>query len=176
MSSARERSALPTELPTEHASEDSWPTKTSTGWKGIHFCWALHVRLGPPNSTNTRQERRDQLRRNRATAQPLRAAFPAVQQVRIELRFEGPSASTPTSQSHVLYPPAPAFFEYSCPYADCDGQFDLSSAVKAVLADATRPADGVIECNGLRARDHASKQPCLLQLLYTVTATYQQKS
>lgn len=134
------------------------------------------MRLAPPNSAATRQGRMDQLRRDRARAQVLRSAFPTVQHLRIEFRFEGPGTSTPTSQSHVLYPPARAFFEYPCPYSDCDGHFDLDSAVKAALADATRPAAGVLECCGLRARDHASKQPCGLQLVYEVTATYQHKT
>jgi hypothetical protein len=115
----------------------------------------------------------DQMRRDRATAQAMRAAFPTVQQLRIELKFEGMGQNTPTSQSHVLYPPARAFFEYPCPYSDCDGQFDLGNAVKAALADATHPAQGVLECSGSRARDHASKQPCLLQLVYAVSATHQ---
>jgi len=118
----------------------------------------------------------DQLRRDRATAQVLRAAFPTVQQLRIELRFEGPGSSAPTPQSHVLYPPARAFFEYPCPYSDCDGQFDLDGAVKAALADVTHRAQGVLECRGSRAGDHASRHPCLLRLVYEVTATFQQKS
>ena len=75
----------------------------------------------------------DQLRRDRATAQVLRTAFPTLQQLRIELRFRGPLASVPTPQLHVLYPPARAFFEYRCPYSDCDGQFDLGGAVSPDL-------------------------------------------
>jgi hypothetical protein len=114
----------------------------------------------------------DQLRRDRATAQVLRTAFPTVQHLRIELRFRGPPASVPTPQSHVLYPPARAFFEYRCPYSDCDGQFDLGGAVKAALADATHQARGVLECRGSRGGGAISKRPCLLQLLYEVTATY----
>jgi hypothetical protein len=118
----------------------------------------------------------EQFRRNRASAQVLRAAFPTVQQLRIELKFAGPTSTAPTAQSHLLFPPARAFFEFPCPYADCDGQFDLGNAVKTALADATRAADGVLECGGSRARDHALKQPCRLQLLYEVTATYQEQT
>ena len=112
----------------------------------------------------------DQWRRDRAMAPELRAAFPAVRQLRIELKFEGPSSSAPTPQSHVLFPPARAFFEYPCPYSDCDGQFDLGGAVKAALADATHRAEGVLECRGSRGRDRASRGPCLLRLIYEVTA------
>ena len=112
----------------------------------------------------------DQLRRDRATASVLRAAFPAVQQLRIELKFEGPGSGVPTPQSHVLYPPARAFFEYPCPYSDCDGQFDLAGAVKAALADRAHRVEGVLACPG--SRGHGTlKRPCQLQLVYEVTAT-----
>ena len=118
----------------------------------------------------------DQFRRDRATAPVLRATFPALEQLRIELKFEAPSSSAPTPQSHVLYPPARAFFEYPCPYWDCDGQFDLGGAVRAALADVTHRAEGVLECQGSRIRDRASGRTCLLRLFYEVTATLQQKS
>ena len=118
----------------------------------------------------------DQLRRDRATAPVLRTAFPELQHLRIELRFQGSGSSVPTPQTHRLYPPARAFFEYRCPYSDCDGQFDLDGAVKAALSDATHRAQGRLECHGSRGQDHASRRPCLLQLVYEVTATYHQQS
>ena len=127
------------------------------------------MRFAP--SAATRQERMDQLRRDRATASVLRTAFPAVQQLRIELKFVGPGSVVPTPQSHVLYPPARAFFEYPCPYSDCDGQFDLAGAVKAALASAAHRVEGVLACHGSRPHEHTSRQPCQLQLVYEVTAT-----
>jgi hypothetical protein len=123
-----------------------------------------------------RQERLEQFRRDRATAPVLRATFPTVEQLRIELKFEAPSSSVPTPQSHVLYPPARAFFEFPCPYWDCDGQFDLGKAVSAALADATHRAEGVLMCGGSRIGDRASRRPCLLRLSYEVTVTFQRKS
>src|SRR5215467_10293588 len=90
----------------------------------------------------TREGRMDQLRRDRASSQAMRAAFPTVRQLRIELKFEGSQPNTPASQSHVLYPPARAFFGYPCPYADCDGHFDLGEAVKAALADKSNASAG----------------------------------
>jgi len=126
-------------------------------------------------SVPTRKEQMEQLRRDRAAAPVLRAAFPTVQQLRIELQFEGSGSSAPTAQSHMLYPPAPAFFEFPCPYWNCDGQFDLGGAVKAALADATRRAEGVLECRGSRGSE-ASRHPCRLRLVYEVTATLQQGS
>jgi hypothetical protein len=127
-------------------------------------------------SAAARQERMDRLRRDRAAAQALRVAYPGVQYLRLELKFESSTSSTPTLQAHVLHPPARAFFEFPCPYADCDGQFDLSGAVKSAIASPKNQAVGVLECAGQRVRDHASRQPCQLRLLYTVTATYQTES
>jgi hypothetical protein len=127
-------------------------------------------------SAPTRKAQMEQSRRDRTTAPALRAAFPSVQHLRIELRFQGSGSSAPTPQTHVLYPPARAFFEYRCPYSDCDGQFDLNGAVRAALTDATHHAEGLLECRGSRGQDHASRRPCLLQLIYQVTAIYQQQS
>jgi len=126
------------------------------------------------SSVAARQERIDRLRRDRAAAVALRVAFPAVQHLRLELKFESSSAKAPTLQSHVLHPPAQAFFDFPCPYADCDGHFDLTGAVNAALADPAHHAAGMLECAGLRPGDFASKQPCQLHLIYKVTATYHQ--
>jgi hypothetical protein len=120
-----------------------------------------------------RQERRDQLRDDRTAAPTLRAAFPTLRHLRLELEFDGSAPSTPAQQSHILHPPARAFFEFPCPYADCDGRFDLTGGVNAALANATHRAEGALECSGSRARHIGSKQPCLLRLIYTVTATFQ---
>jgi len=119
-----------------------------------------------------RQMRMDRLRRDRAAAVALRVAFPAIQDLRLELQFESASSKAPTLQAHVLHPPAQAFFEYPCPYADCDGHFDLTSAVAAAVADPAHHAQGVLECPGLRPGDLASKRPCQLQLIYKVSARY----
>jgi hypothetical protein len=132
------------------------------------------MRFAP--SPATRQERMDQFRRDRATAPILRVTFPTVEELRIELKFEAASSSVPTPQSHLLYPPARAFFEYPCPYWDCDGQFDLDGAVRSALADATRSAQGVAVCCGSRGRDPSSRRPCLLQVLYEITATFQRQN
>jgi hypothetical protein len=126
------------------------------------------MKLVPLSAAASRQERADRLRRNWAAAVTMRTAFPAVQQLRLELKFEGATVNPPVGQSHVLHPPARAFFTYPCPHADCDGQFDLTGAVSAALADPSHQAEGTVECSGMR-----SKQPCLLRMVYTVSATCQ---
>lgn len=118
-----------------------------------------------------RQERRERLRRSHTTALPLREAFPAVQQLRLEFVFQGAGPTTPAMQSHTLHTAARAFFEFACPYADCDGQFDLSTAVKTALADPTHRTTGELECLGKRAVRVGASELCGLHLTYTVTAT-----
>lgn len=130
---------------------------------------ALLVRLNAhkPAAAESRGER---LRRSRAAALALGATFPGVQQLRLELTFEGAAAHTPAAQSHQLYPPARAFFEFPCPYADCDGQFDLTDVVRRAVVDHAHASCGTIVCAGHRALGLSSKQPCRLQLIYSVTA------
>lgn len=116
------------------------------------------------------ENRAERLRRSRAAALALRAAFPSVKQLRIDFSFEEASAHAPASQSHLLYPPARAFFVFPCPHADCDGQFDLTAVVGQTVVDHTQASRGTIVCCGSRALDHGPKQPCRLHLLYSVTA------
>jgi hypothetical protein len=129
------------------------------------------MRLAPARNLDARQQRAEQLRRDRAASLSLRVAFPAVQELRLELTFLGGTTNAPGSQSHVLHPPARAFFTFPCPYANCDGQYDLTDAVNAALGAPAHRSDGVLECSGLRARKYDSKQPCLLNLVYAVIAT-----
>jgi hypothetical protein len=120
-----------------------------------------------------RQERAERLRRDRAATQTLREAFPAVEHLRLELKFEGAATNLPADQSHVLHPPARAFFAFPCPHADCDGQFDLSAAASAVLTKEAAGAEGVLKCQGQRLDRHVSRVPCDLHLHYTLSVAYQ---
>lgn len=133
--------------------------------------WERRVRFVTARNADAHQQRMDQLRSDRAAAAPLRVAFPAVQQLRVELKFAGRYANPPGSQSFVLHPPARAFFTYPCPYANCDGQFDLNRAVNAALDGPSLRTEGILECAGRRAQKHDSRHPCQLRLLYTIIAT-----
>jgi len=128
------------------------------------------VRLNAHKPGGTPESRGERLRRSRAAALPLRTTFPSVQQLRLEFRFEGTASHTPAAQLHQLYPPARAFFEFPCPHADCDGQFDLTEVVRRTVADHAHASRGTIVCSGCRAFDHSSRQPCGLNLVYSVTA------
>src|SRR5579863_5266166 len=131
------------------------------------------MKLALVSPAMARQERRERLRRDRAAAQALREVYPAVLQLRLDLVFQGSTANNPAPQSHTLHAPARAFFEFPCPYADCDGHFDLSAAVKAALADPSRRASGMLGCSGKRAVRVGAKEPCQLRLKFMVTATCQ---
>lgn len=109
----------------------------------------------------------------RLRAATLRSLFPQIDQLRIELVFSDRNTRSPPSpQRHTLYSAAPAFFRFACPCADCDGDFDLTAAVTALITDATerkRPASsgGHLPCHGVRFRDHAVYQSsCPMQLSF----------
>lgn len=131
------------------------------------------MRLPSPSSLAAlRQQYVEQARRDRAAAPQLRAAFPKVQQLRLELKFHGKTTNIPASQSHVLHPPARAFFEIPCPYADCNGRFDLTAVVSLLMADRLPKAEGMLTCQGHRPDRLSTRMACQLQLNYEFTVTY----
>lgn len=130
------------------------------------------MKLRSSSPAALRQEYLDRLRRDRAGAPQLRVAFPSVQQLRLELKFDGTMTNIPASRSHVLHPPARFFFEFPCPYADCDGQFDLTSVVNLLLPNQSK-AEGMLKCQGQRPDRRITRTSCQLHLNYEFTVTYQ---
>jgi hypothetical protein len=110
--------------------------------------------------------------RERAAARTLRSAFPGVAQIRVDLAFRDTAALSPGGQSHALHPAAPAFFEFLCPHADCDGTFDLTAAVQSVMTDASSHVEGTLDCKGMRPRRGLMKGPCGVSVRYTIIAQY----
>ena len=119
------------------------------------------------------EQSREQLLRKRAAAGTLGNAFPDVELIQVELRFAAPQNSVPAAQRHALYPPAPAYFEFACPFGDCDGSFDLNGIASPLLKKAIPQADGTIKCSGSRTRSGMPRQPCSLRADYRITAQYQ---
>ena len=113
---------------------------------------------------------REQLRRDRAAAQTLRIVFPLVGQLRIDLVFEEPAGMPPARQIHVLHPSARAFFEFPCPYAACEGKFDLSGFARRSAEHIGSHVAGRLECGGTRAKGPATRSPCGLILAYDIAA------
>ena len=86
------------------------------------------------SSATGRNALREQQRRDRATAPVLRNAYPQFASLRLEFDFSEPETSAPAPQVLVLHPPSQAYFVFSCPYADCDGEFDLTTTIAALRA------------------------------------------
>jgi hypothetical protein len=131
------------------------------------------MKLAPISPIVGRQERHERLRRHRAAALALREMYPAVLRLRLDLLFQRSASNSPAPQSHTLHAPAQAFFEFPCPYADCDGHFDLGAAVKTAVSDPRGRAAGELECSGNRAVRVGDKEACQLLLAYVVTATFE---
>ena len=134
------------------------------------------MKLATRKAVGISAQRRLQLQSARAGAPVLRDRFPQVSALRIELRFEERGGITPSPQQHTLYPAARAYFRFACPCAECDGDFDLSPAIAAVLepAKATarggdRAVSGHLACEGWRARERASGRPCTIELHYRLS-------
>ena len=109
------------------------------------------------------------MRKRRAESVTLREASPRAALVNIHLDFLPLSAPPHVAQSFVLYPAARAFFEYPCPYGDCDGIYDFSAAAQRVLGHEKRRVTGTVECSGMRSRDGLQKQPCGLGVSYSIS-------
>ena len=122
------------------------------------------------------EQSREQLVRRRAAAGTLGNEFPYVEQIRVDLRFAASASSVPAAQRHALYPPAPAYFEFACPFGDCDGSFNLNDIASPLLKKAVPQADGTIQCSGSRTRAGQPRQPCNLRADYLITAQYQTSS
>lgn len=127
------------------------------------------MRFPPHSKQPTAIDRAEQLRRRRAGSGTLRDVSPRTALVRIHLDFLPVSAPAPAAQSFVLYPAARAFFEYPCPYGDCDGIYNFGDDAKRALAHEKKSITGNAECSGMRSRDGAQKQTCGLRVSYSIS-------
>src|SRR5688572_10547268 len=80
------------------------------------------------NSTG-RNALRERQRRDRALAPAMRVRYPQFAALRLECEFSDAAVLAPAPHVMVMHPPAPAFFLFPCPFADCDGEYDLTAAV-----------------------------------------------
>jgi hypothetical protein len=102
----------------------------------------------------------------------LRALFPAVIQLRVELDFASEFNCSPSGQLHILHPPSAASFRYPCPVAGCTGHFDLQEAVTQLLQQVDSSLTSTICCSGVRPQDRNTGKLCALELRYKLAATY----
>src|ERR1700677_450483 len=114
------------------------------------------MKLADRKHATVDEQRRYQRQHDRDRAPALRTAFPEVSQLSIELAFADRSGKmhkepAPSSQAHAFSPPARAFFRFTCPCADCNGEFDPSASVAQVAASrgrASRSATAKLQCTG----------------------------
>ncbi len=119
------------------------------------------------------EQKRERSLRNRLAAGTLANAYPDVQRVRIQLRFVPKAGAVPAGQVHALYPSAPAYFEFACPYGDCDGGFDLNEVALPLLRKSDSQVEGSHLCSGSRTGGAMTRQPCKLRADYWIAAQYQ---
>jgi hypothetical protein len=127
------------------------------------------MRFPSRNKLPTARDRADQMRKRRADSSTLREVSPGTALVNVHLNFLPLSAPPHAAQSFVLYPAARAFFEYPCPYGDCDGIYDFSAEAKRALGHEKKCITGTVECSGMRSRDGTQKQPCGLRVSYSIS-------
>jgi len=118
------------------------------------------------------EQKREKSLQKRAKAGALSKAFPNVEQIRVQLRFVTAKNQAPAAQVHALYPSAYAYFEFACPYGDCDGSFDLNGVALPLLASSAPQAEGTLHCSGSRTAGGMTRQPCKLRADYWISAKY----
>ena len=122
-------------------------------------------------STNSRNQIRERQRRDLATAKVLLNAYPHFASLRIEFDFSEPGIAAPAPQVLVLHPPSQAYFVFPCPYSDCDGEFDLTSAIAGLSRSGDANCEGHQRCGGQRVRERG-RVPCDLTLEYFVAPEF----
>lgn len=119
------------------------------------------------------EQKREKSLRKRQAAGPLAKAYPDVERVRIQLRFLPTTGTVPAAQTHELYSSAPAYFEFACPFGDCDGSYDLNAFALPLIGNGDAQASGSLHCSGTRTGSNLTRQPCNLRVDYWIAAQYQ---
>jgi hypothetical protein len=113
--------------------------------------------------------RHERLRQARLAASRISSAYPAVLQICLKLEFQDESRSL-AEQMHQLNGPSQAFFRFPCPHGDCEGIFDLDSAIAGLVSSAADEAVDRIRCGGMRRA--RVQHPCGVQLEYRISVEY----
>jgi hypothetical protein len=129
------------------------------------------MRVAVRKAANGPMARRERMLSERTRAPALRDIYPDLGQLGIELVFDDRTApTTPSPQLRTLYPAAPGFFRFPCPCTDCDGDFDLTTAVAALVEKSSKrkpmSATGTLTCQGVRLRDRADNKSCTMEAAY----------
>lgn len=130
------------------------------------------MRLTSRPTRSPAARRQERARCGSAEAVTFAESFPKVDRLRLKLSFTEPTGVGPVGQLHDLFPPTAAVVEFSCPYGDCDGSFDLTEGVAIVLRKEALEGAGLFQCRGTRTASGMTRQPCTLRLTYHLTVTY----
>jgi hypothetical protein len=130
------------------------------------------MKLARRRKATTAELKRDQLRQARDDAPTLRQLLPDASQVWIKLAFDADVRLVPAPRMFTVYPSAQAHFVYPCPFGDCDGSYDLNSAVFAMLLEHTCQVSGSLQCTGHKARRAALGPTCGLGAAYSAGVRY----
>jgi hypothetical protein len=128
------------------------------------------VKLARATLADRRNTMRERQRRDRAATQLMRERYPQFASLRLNFDFNDNGPFTPAPQVTVLHPPAKTYFLFPCPYADCDGEFDLTEVVARIAREGEVHAEGQLNCCGQRAQEREQRAPCQLVLEYQVDA------
>jgi len=122
------------------------------------------------SSAQGRNLLRERQRRDRATSKPMRVSYPQFASLKLHFEFReaDPDVVAPVPHLLFMHPPSHAYFLFPCPHADCDGEFDLTSAVADLARSHESSCDGRQVCGGQRVRDKNGRGPCQLALKYTI--------
>jgi hypothetical protein len=131
------------------------------------------MRIVSRTPRSIREQEREKSMRKREAAGTLATAFPRTEQVHIHLQFISKDRPAPAARTHMLYPSAQAYFEFSCPHGDCDGSIDLNAVALALLRSSGTETDGTLHCPGTRTRGEGARPPCKQRVDYWIVARYQ---
>lgn len=102
----------------------------------------------------------------------LRALFPDVEELTIELEFAHEFGWSPSNQLRILRPAALASFRYPCPFPGCSGWLDLHEPTQALLQSHGESLASELYCTGVRPRDRTLGKTCKVHMKYRIMATY----
>jgi hypothetical protein len=135
------------------------------------------VKISSRRSVNAAAQRRIDLHADRAKTGTVRDAFPGVDVIHVNLGFSDRHPQ-PSPQMHSLYPAARAFFRFSCPCADCDGEFDLAAVINDLVTAGApakrtgRSLTGHSACQGVHWRDSDHSEACGIELSFRIVVSF----
>jgi hypothetical protein len=115
-------------------------------------------------------QERERRQRLYMAAPVLRAKFPKVGELVIELSFSDPDGKVnPSPHKRRYSPDMQAYFEIECPLRDCqNGGYDLGADISRALSGRGGETSGKASCSGDRKRDGVSDHRCNLEVRYQI--------